>query len=237
MTQPLRIYMGWDPREIAAYNVAKRSILSRTRAFVTVQPLVLKALVPLLNRPVERRGNQLWCPISDAPMATEFAVSRFCVPLLQRAGWALFMDCDMLVTADIEELFRLANERFAVMVVKHDQKGLDRQKMDGQLQTFYARKNWSSVMLWNCAHPANARLTREALNTWPGRDLHAFKWLADEEIGALPAEWNHLVDVDAPPPTLPKLLHYTLGGPWFDNHKDCGYAREWELERDALRGG
>lgn len=224
----MNIYLGFDPRETLAYDVAKFSI-ERRCAKAKVHPLQLGKL-PMLTRPVERRGNQLWCPISEAPMATEFAISRFCVPFLQSKGWALFADCDILCLTDIRELFELADDRYAVMVVKHNHQPTEATKMDGQLQSKYSRKNWSSVCLWNCGHEANKRLTLEALNTWPGRDLHAFKWLEDSEIGELPAAWNHLVGVSAP--TEPKILHYTLGTP--DMCPNSPYADVWRKEQECL---
>ena len=132
------VFLGWDPRETEAYEVARNSILRHTRPEqVEVIPLKLGRLHQF-TRPIERRGNQLWCPISNAPMATEFAISRFCVPLIHKEGWALFADCDIVCTADIEELFALADDRYAVMVVKHKQEAGPDTKMDGQLQTFYA---------------------------------------------------------------------------------------------------
>ena len=212
-----KIFMGWDSREWLAYNVASASILRRsTLPELVIQPLVRSELKPLLARPIEVRDGKLWCPISQAPMATEFAISRFCVPFLQRDGWALFVDCDILCLRDIADLFALADPRYAVMCVKHPQKpkAQEETKMDGQIQTFYARKNWSSVVLWNCSHRAHERLTAEALNTWPGRDLHAFKWLGDDEIGALPSEWNFLVGVSPMVRTPIAIAHFTLGGPW-----------------------
>jgi lipopolysaccharide biosynthesis glycosyltransferase len=121
----------------------------------------------------------------------------------------------MICLADIQELFNLADDKYAVMVVKHKQYNSGMVKMDGQIQTYYSRKNWSSVVLWNCNHEANKRLSLDDLNKWPGRDLHAFKWLADEEIGELPKEWNHLVGVNEPNPDA-KILHFTLGGGWFE---------------------
>jgi len=243
MKTPLRVYVGWDSREVIAYEVAEFSLRRRASVPVQVIPLRLHELGHVLTRPIERLENgKLWCPISKAPMATEFAISRFAVPFLEqkrsepravgefsvfeRPGWALFIDCDMLFQADVAELFALADDRYAVMVVKHDQPPGPLTKMDGQVQTYYRRKNWSSVVLWNCAHEANRRLTLEALNSLPGRDLHAFSWLKDEEIGTLPREWNVLVDA-----VPPKLLHYTLGGPWFPGYEDCDRASEWKLER------
>jgi hypothetical protein len=220
----LKIYMGWDSREPLAFDVARHSILRRTSLPKATQiiPLELQHLGHILTRAIEERTTetgqrQLWCPISDAPMSTEFAISRFCVPFLQKDGWALFLDCDIVCLDDIAKLFALADEKFAVMVVKHDHKPTEAVHMDGQIQTQYARKNWSSVVLWNCSHEANKNLTLEKLNTWPGRDLHAFKWLKDEEIGALPLAWNQLIGVTATKGTLMgeiSIAHYTNGGPW-----------------------
>lgn len=228
----LQVYMGWDPREAEAFDVAEHSILSRN-ASADVIALKLDDLRErgILTRPVERTPEgKLWCPISEAPMSTEFAISRFSVPFLQDSGWAVFMDCDVLLQADIAELFALADPKYAVMVVKHEQKVHPLQtKMDGQAQTAYARKNWSSVMLWNLDHTAHKRLTLEMLNTLPGRDLHRFCWLKDEEIGSLPPEWNVLAE-----PVQPKLIHYTLGGPWFSRYSNCAYSLEWEAERAEM---
>lgn len=244
MKTKLNIYMGYDSREARAYDVARMSILRRTsqpkRTFV--KPLELKHLTapdgkfPLLARPIERRDGKMWCPISEAPMATEFAISRFCVPFLQQKGWALFVDCDIICQADIAELFALADPKYAVMVVKHDHKPAEGTKMDGQVQTAYSRKNWSSVVLWNADHPANKRLTLEALNTWPGRDLHAFKWLEGDEIGELPPAWNFLVGYDQPNPKAPpKILHFTLGTPNMPGCESMLFADVWTKDAEGLK--
>lgn len=235
-TKKFRIYLGFDSRERAAYDVARASILRRTSLPKRTQvfPIELENMqrLGLLTRPVERRDGKLWCPISLAPMATEFAISRFAVPFLAKDGWTLFADSDVLCLADIGELFALADDRYAVMVVKHHHAPVETIKMDGQIQTIYPRKNWSSVVLWNCSHPANQNLTLEALNTWPGRDLHAFKWLKDEEIGELPRRWNWLVGVTENAGDEPggKLLHYTLGGPWFKDWKSAPLDEVWLAE-------
>lgn len=217
MSMPINVYIGWDPRETDAYEIAEHSLKRLASIPVRVTPLVLDEL-SILTRPVERRGNQLWCPISEAPMSTEFAISRFCVPFLQTNGWAVFTDCDVLWLADVAELLEYADDSYALMVVKHNQRITSQTKMDGQRQVGYARKNWSSVVLWNCAHPSNRKLTLDALNTWPGRDLHAFKWLADEEIGELDASWNHLVTIEDCYVETPKLAHFTLGVPSMINY-------------------
>lgn len=234
------VFIGWDSRAAIAYEVAAATIDRNASEPVRIRALKLKVLRDdgILTRPVERRGVQLWCPISEAPMSTEFAISRFAVPLLQSEGWALFVDCDVIVYSDVAELFALADPRRAVMVVKHRQPPAAEgtRKMDGQMQVNYARKNWSSVVLWNCAHPSNRRLTKEVLNSWPGRDLHAFRWLRDDEIGSLPRTWNHLVDVDPKRRERPAIAHLTLGGPWFKGWIDGrgSYDAEWNREAQTL---
>ncbi|TIU82677.1 MAG: glycosyltransferase [Mesorhizobium sp.] len=167
-------------------------------------------------------------------MATEFACSRFLVPRLAKSGWALFMDCDMLVRADLQKLFALADPSKAVMVVKHDHRPRETVKMDGQAQTLYARKNWSSVILWNVDHPAHQALTTDLVNSVPGRDLHRFCWLDDAEIGALEVKWNWLVG-HSDPEVNPSIVHFTDGVPTMPGYEDCAYADEWraELERWA----
>jgi hypothetical protein len=224
------IYMGHDPREQIAYDVAEKSIRYRTRD-VLINPLKLGQL-SMLTRPVERKDGKLWCPISRAPMATEFAISRFCVPFLQSSGWALFVDCDILCLSDIAELFALADDRYAVQVVKHKHESGAAVKMDDQAQTYYARKNWSSVILWNCGHPGHQALTQHVLNNWPGRDLHAFQWLKDQDIGTLPQHWNWLVNVTPGEPEAKGILHYTLGGPWFKNLQPTKLDSFWLKESE-----
>lgn len=225
------VYIGYDPRESLAYQVAESSLRKRTKE-VNVRPIALHNpdVSSILTRPIERVNGKLWCPISQAPMSVEFAISRFCVPFIHKTGWCLFVDCDVLFLADVEELFQLADERYAVMVVKHNYRPSSATKMDGQIQTSYDRKLWSSVMLWNCDHPANQNLTLRKLNEWPGRDLHGLRWLDDDLIGELPREWNHLVGIDTPDKWPVKLAHYTLGGPWLTGIKDTFWDRLWLRE-------
>ncbi len=227
----IQIYLGYDSREDAAYQVARNSIVKRTNEPIRIMPLKLEHL-PILTRPIEHRDGKLWCPISQAPMATEFAISRFCVPFLQNEGWALFCDCDIICWSNISELFHLVDDKYAVMVVKHKQESGPDTKMDGQAQTYYNRKNWSSVVLWNCGHHSNARLTEERLNNWTGRGLHAFHWLNDDEIGELPQEWNWLINVTPGEPQKRGIWHWTLGGSWLPNWKESPYDKEWQEEAE-----
>jgi lipopolysaccharide biosynthesis glycosyltransferase len=221
----MKVFIGHDRREQAAFDVAENSLRAH-RWDADVIPLRLDRLAStgLLRRSMDTRGELYDLP-SNAPCSTEFAISRFLVPILCQSGWALFVDCDVVFLGDVAELFALADPSKAVMVVKHQQKG-GGTKMDGQEQTSYPRKNWSSVVLWNCDHPANRRLSLQDVNERPGRDLHAFYWLADSEIGALPREWNWLVN-DEPMPANPKIAHFTLGGPWLPTWRGADHDEIW----------
>lgn len=226
----MRCFIGWDSRETLAYQVAADSFARQVTKQIPITPIKAHNVKPMLWRTVENRKGQMWDVVSDAPMSTEFAISRFLVPHLAR-GWALFVDCDVVFLSDPVEIFALADDRYALMCVQHpDYAPTESVKMDGQAQTSYARKNWSSVMLWNCDHPANASLTIDLINSTPGRDLHRFCWLHDDEIGELPAAWNWLVGVQ-PKPEVPRLAHFTLGGPWIPGWQPKEHDEIWT---DAL---
>jgi lipopolysaccharide biosynthesis glycosyltransferase len=232
----LRIWIGYDKREDEAYRVAEFSLRRHVSRPVTVTPLLLDRLqaAGLAQRPYRVHRNSLWDVLSDAPCSTEFSNTRFLVPLLAQTGWALFIDCDMLFLGDVARLFALADPAHAVMVVKHQHAGDEGVKMDGCEQTRYARKNWSSVMLFNCDHPGNRRLTLDLVNNRPGRDLHQFCWLNDSEIGELPPKWNWLVGVQ-PRPDDAQLAHYTLGMPFMPGYERADHSQLWWTERDRLR--
>lgn len=241
MLDELELVCGWEFREAMGFQVASFSAIRRTTKPLKFAPLMEKALAyqKLYKRPHEQRNGQLWDVISDAPMATSFANSRFLTPWIAKSQWALFWDCvDMIFLADPAELFELADESYAVMVVKRDHVARETVKMDAQIQTNYPRKNWSSVILWNLTHPSNVRgLTLDMVNTLPGRDLHRFCWLADNEIGELPPEWNYLVGIDELT-IRPKLLHFTLGPPTM-GRDDPPWSDIWKQELailDATRG-
>lgn len=225
------IFIGFDPREVDAYAVARASIHRHEVRPYPIRPVHLQTLRAsgLYTRPTEIRDGRLWDCISEAPCATEFSISRFLVPHLAGAGWALFMDSDMLVRSKIGELFAQFDPTKAVMCVKHRHDPSEGVKMDGQAQTRYARKNWSSVMAFNCAHPSNAALTVEMVNSVPGRDLHAFCWLKDDEIGDLPVSWNWLAG-HSDPEIEPDIVHFTEGVPSMPGYEDAPYADEWRAE-------
>ena len=229
------IWIGFDPRETAAFAVCRQALRERLTKEIPIHGLTLENLKGVYSRPTEIRKSAcdnpiLWDCISEAPMSTEFAISRFFVPYLAKSGWALFMDCDMLPVADFSELFDICDPHYAVMCVNHKYETKQSTKMDGQVQTTYPKKNWSSVMAFNCDHPANKALTLDALNTLPGRDLHRFCWLDDSEIGKLDPGWNWLVGEQDEPVDL-KNIHYTTGGPWFHGYENVPYADQW---RQAL---
>jgi lipopolysaccharide biosynthesis glycosyltransferase len=236
----MSVWIGFDPRETAAFMVARESVRQFDRS-IPVAAVRLRHLqdAGLYTRPTSRRLGKLWDEISGAHMATEFAITRFLVPDLVRRqgdavrGWALFMDCDVLLRTNLYELKALLDDAKAVMCVKHDHRPSFNVKMDGQEQTSYPRKNWSSVMAFNVDHPANDALTADLVNTLPGRDLHRFCWLADDEIGALPPEWNHLVG-HSDDGRDPKIVHFTDGGPWFDAFRNVPYADEWFAVLDRM---
>lgn len=229
MNEILDVFIGWDHREPQSFAVFRNSLERRTSKALHIRPLMQQALrhQGLYTREHITKNGQTWDTISGAPMSTEFAITRFLVPHLQEKGWCLFAEADMLALADIAELFDLADDRYALMCVQHDYTSSVARKMDKQAQVPYLRKNWSSLMLINVSHPANKRLTVEMVNTLPGRDLHRFCWLGDDEIGSLPVEWNYLVG-EKMPKVKPKLLHYTLGSPETT-------APEWFAEAMRLR--
>jgi hypothetical protein len=221
------IFVGFDSRENAAYEVCVKSMRKHCTTVPKVTPLVEAHLrgLGLYTRRHERREGRLWDVISDAPMSTEFAITRFLAPALSAAPWAVFCDCDFLWRADIHDLLALADPQYAVQVVQHEYAPREGIKMDGQLQLNYRRKNWSSLVLWNCGHPAHQPLMGW-INTRPGRNLHAFEWLEDSLIGSLPAAWNWL-EGHSDASIDPKAVHFTRGTPEMEGYRDIPHAQEW----------
>lgn len=208
----LNIFVGYDPKEIAAYQVCTYSIIKHATQPVRITPLNIRHLYGFTN--------------TDYKASTEFAFTRFLVPYLSDyEGTSLFMDCDMLVRSDISELFDLrfkeAND-VEVFCVKHVYEPLTDEKFLGAVQTSYEKKNWSSVMLFN--NEKCTALSKHYVNTAPGLELHQFKWA--KKIAALPPSWNHLVG-EYPANKDANLVHFTVGGPYFKEYQDCEYADEW----------
>lgn len=230
------IWIGWDLREAAAFAVARASCRRHLNLPIPIFGLVLDQLRAkgLYTRPLEMRPcaadrSIMWDVISDAPMSTEHANARFLVPHLAGSGWALFTDGDVLFRGNVTRLFESLSSEYAVYCVKHRHEPPPGTKMDHQIQTRYARKNWSSVMAINCDHPANKALTIEMINSVPGRDLHRFCWLEDDLIGELSPEWNFLVG-HTHAPVNPKIVHFTEGCPDMPGFEDVSFGDEWRAE-------
>jgi len=184
----------------------------------------------LLTRVTDKRGGQAYDLVSNAPKSTEFAVSRFLVPLLCQERWALFTDCDVVFLEDPRRMLDEIEPGAAVYVVQHlEYRPSSEYKMVNQKQTTYRRKNWSSVMLFDCLHPANWRLSLRDINERPGRDLHGFYWLNDNEIGRLDARWNWLVGEQecALENAGRGIAHFTLGGPWLPGWRGAPHDDVW----------
>ena len=214
-----KVYVGYDSKQPDAYYACIKSLQSNTKSPLEYYALIQSQL---------RESGDYTRPV-DPLSSTEFSFTRFLIPhLCNYKGWVLFCDSDFIFLEDVNELFGLVDERYAVMVCKHNYNPINTIKMSGQTQHLYPRKNWSSFILWNCGHCSNARLTANVVNSESGSYLHQFQWLTDSEIGSIPLQWNWLVDwYKEPEDGKPKALHYTEGGPWLDNYKNCSYANEW----------
>jgi hypothetical protein len=211
------IFIGYDPREAIAYHVCANSIIRHSSHPVSINPLALNTLKGYEEKHTDGSNH--------------FIYSRFLVPhLMKYNGWAIFMDGDMLLRDDIKKLWDLRDDSKAVMVVKHNYQTKMTEKYLGAKNENYPRKNWSSVILWNCSHPANSVITPEFVQNSTGAQVHRFSWLSDELIGELSNLWNWLPDefganLDA------KLLHYTLGTPSFHEFATTPMGDEWHRER------
>jgi lipopolysaccharide biosynthesis glycosyltransferase len=215
----LNVYIGWDSRETKAYEVCVKSILKHTSKNINIYPLKLQEL----------RNLNYYTRPDDSLSSTEFTFSRFLVPYLNSyKGKALFCDCDFLFLDDINKIFDLADETKAVQCCKHDYRPTSEFKMEGAKQHVYPRKNWSSLVLFNCDNPSNKFLNIGNINELSGQYLHRFNWLLDDEIGSIPIEWNWLVNwYKEPKDGKPKALHFTEGGPWHKGYENCEYSELW----------
>jgi lipopolysaccharide biosynthesis glycosyltransferase len=214
----LKVFIGWDSREVDAYNVCVKSLKEHASQELDITPIVRDTLI--------ETGE--YYRLQPEAGSVEFTYTRFLTPYLaDYNGWALFIDCDFLFTKDVAELFAMTDDEYALMCVKHDYVPRNAVKMDGQKQVSYPRKNWSSCILWNCGHPSNKALTKDIVSEESGAFLHRFQFLKDEEIGELPLEWNWLEGEYDKPETPPAVIHFTNGGPWFENWQDVDYAELW----------
>ena len=220
----INIFIGYDNKERVAYNVLSHSIIQNSTKPVAITPIALNNL----KDDFVRERNSL--------SSTEFSFSRFMIPhLMNYQGWALFMDCDMLMFEDIAELWRMRDDTKAIQVCKHDYVPKEKTKFLGQTQTAYPKKNWSSFILMNCKKCST--LTPDYVNRASGLELHQFKWLESEElIGELPLEWNWLVGEYEHKEDV-KNVHYTEGGPWFTDYRECDYSKDWFKNHDECMLG
>lgn len=225
MNEMVRVFIGYDKVESVAWHAMAHSILEHSSRPVSITPINLANLGGIFTR--ER----------DPKQSNEFSMSRFLVPYLcGYQGTAIFFDCDMMLRTDIATVFDAMEQDpgRAVYVVKHDYQPSDTIKYLDTVQYSYPRKNWSSVVLWNCGHPANARVTPEFVNTTTPLQLHRFTWLQDEEIGELDVRWNWLVGEYRDPPADVKNVHWTVGGPYFREYAEVDFADEWFGLRDRM---
>lgn len=218
------IFVGYDPVEAVGFHVCVNSIIRHSSKPVVIHPLALNNLTEYSEEHMDG--------------SNEFIYSRFLVPwLMNWTGRALYIDGDMVVTDDITKLFALAEQYKAVQVVKHDYKTSQEKKYLGAKNENYPRKNWSSVILWDCNHFANRGLTPEYVQESSGKHLHRFGWLENDQIGELPSEWNWLAD-EYGRNREAKLLHWTLGLPGFREYETSPMAEIWHAEYDlAVRCG
>lgn len=204
VTLPLKIFIGWDSRYPECADVLKYSIQKRASVPVDIKFLRLKELN--LVKP-------------DPLASTEFTYSRFLVPYLcEYKGYALFLDSDMVCMADIAELFKYCSSDFAIRCVHHNYTPLAKVKMEGQTQSAYPKKNWSSLMLMNCSRLK--MLTKHFIEMATGAALHQFQFLPKQDVGTLPTVWNRLDCADA----VTKIIHYTQGGPWLKKYRNHLYG-------------
>ncbi len=223
----LNVFVGYDKREHEAWEVCKYSILTHCPE-ATVTPIVQKEL----------RSKGIYTR-KDDNASTDFSLTRFLVPyLMHYKDYAVFMDCDMLVNTDIRELFELSDSKFAVQVVKHMHDPWTKEKMDAQKQTKYPKKNWSSLILFNCGHKKNKNLTPEVVSSVTPSFLHRLEWLSESDVGELPLTWNWLEGYYKVPSngTIPNNIHWTEGGPWFDNYRNVDYADLWDKMYKEMSG-
>jgi lipopolysaccharide biosynthesis glycosyltransferase len=223
MIQKIKFFIGFDQRESVAYHTFCQSIIEKASLPVSFFPLAINNL----ENYKETHTDQ----------SNDFIYSRFLTPYLSDfEGWAIFADGDMICQSDIKGLWDLRDEKKAVMVVKHDYQTKASIKYLGNKNENYPRKNWSSVILWNCSHPKHKILTPEFIQNQTGKYLHRFSWLDDSEIGDLPKEWNWLA-IEYPENQDAKLIHYTLGTPCFKEYEKTDMADIWYETFERVKDG
>ena len=233
--EKVNMFVGWDSREVRAYDACIKSLQTN---FVQGDRQLAINQQPLIIGDLEQRG--LYSRRQEYPdevASTEFAFTRFLAPYLSNyQGWSIFCDCDFIFTHNIAEVLDFRNDDYAVMCVKHEYIPKTATKMDGQKQTAYPRKNWSSFMMFNNAHPHCKNLNPATVSNESGAWLHQMKWTTDRCIGRLSQDWNWLVgEFTKREGHTPYVLHYTLGCPFFEGQEDCDYAEEyWKYDNQPV---
>ena len=219
----VKIYIGFDQRESIAYHTFVQSLIDNASIPLDITPLAVRNLKGYEEKHEDK--------------SNDFVYSRFLTPFLNDfKGWAIFADGDMICQADIKELLDLRDDSKALQVVKHDYKTKAYQKYLGNINQDYPRKNWSSVILWNCAHPKHKILTPDFIANQTGKYLHRFSWLEDDEIGELPKEWNWLA-TEYPNNEQANIIHYTLGTPCFKDYRNTEMSDIWLKKHNRLNDG
>ena len=221
----IKIFIGYDPLESVAWHTMAASIYRQSSRPVAIVPLNLDNLKGIFNRP------------RDPKQSNEFSFSRFLVPYLcNYEGKGIYFDCDQMLRTDIAEILTVMEEQpgKAVYVVKHTYEPRNDVKYLNTVQYKYPRKNWSSVVLWNCEHLKNKIITPSFLNTAEGLVLHRFNWLEDDDIGELDIRWNWLVGEYEDPPKDVKNVHWTVGGPYFPEYANVDFSDEWVAEKALM---
>ncbi len=220
MTDVIKVFIGYDHNEEIAYHTLASSIIRQSSMPVTISPINLGHFRRFFHRE------------PDPQQSTEFSFSRFLTPYLcGYEGWAIFMDCDMIVKCDLADVWMQRDSRYSVMVCKHDYSPKHGTKFLGNVQHAYPRKNWSSFMLMNCGECKT--LTPQYVEKATGLELHRFLWTKDDKIGELPLGYNWLVG-EYPKSHEARVLHYTVGGPYFNEYQDCDYADDWFREYEYM---
>ena len=214
MIEPVDIIVGFDQKEAVAYHTFVQSVINTATLPVRFLPLNINSLSTY--KEVHKDGSN------------DFIYSRFLVPyLLNFKGWAIYADGDMVCLEDIKKLWDLRDENYAVQVVKHNYKTKITKKYWGHKNEDYPRKNWSSLILWNCKHPSHKVLTPKFIQKQSGAYLHRFSWIKDEEIGELKKEWNWLAMEYEEKDDI-NLIHYTIGTPCFKEYEKTSLASYWK---------
>jgi len=223
VTKKINVVIGFDQRESIAYHAFCQSIIENASMPINFLPLA--------------KNNLSNYKETHTDQSNDFIYSRFLTPYLNKfEGWAIFADGDMICQSDIKELWDLRDDSKALMVVKHDYQTKANIKYLGNKNENYPRKNWSSLILWNCSHPKHKILTPEFIENQTGKYLHRFSWLNDDEIGDLPKEWNWLA-IEYPENKDAKLIHYTLGTPCFKEYEKTDMSDIWYKTFERVKDG